>query len=67
MRKNKDEIISGITVSFAIIPDAIAFALIANLSPIIGLRSGFILGFLTALFGGRPGMISGAAGALAVV
>lgn len=65
--KNKDEVISGITVSFALIPDAIAFSLIASLSPIVGLRASFILGIITAIFGGRTGMISGAAGALAVV
>lgn len=67
LTKNKDEILSGITVALAQIPEAIAFALTATVNPLVGLNAAFILGFITAVFGGRPGMISGATGALAVV
>lgn len=63
----KNEILSGLTVALALVPEAIAFSLIANVSPLIGLYSAFIIGLITALFGGRPGMISGATGAIAVV
>lgn len=63
----KNEILSGLTVSLALVPEAIAFSLIANVSPLVGLYSAFIIGLVTALFGGRPGMISGATGAIAVV
>jgi len=63
----KNEILSGLTVALALVPEAIAFSLIANVSPLIGLYSAFIIGLVTALFGGRPGMISGATGAIAVV
>jgi SulP family sulfate permease len=60
-------ILSGLTVSLAMIPEAIAFAIVAHLSPIIGLETAFMIALVTGLFGGRPGMISGATGALAVV
>lgn len=63
----KTEILSGITVALALIPEAIAFALIAGLSPLTGLYAAFIVGLITSFFGGRPGMISGATGAIAVV
>ena len=63
----KNEILSGITVALALVPEAVAFSLIANVSPLIGLYSAFIIGLVTALLGGRPGMISGATGAIAVV
>ena len=63
----KNEILSGLTVALALVPEAIAFSLIANVSPLIGLYSAFIIGLTTALLGGRPGMISGATGAIAVV
>jgi sulfate permease, SulP family len=63
----RNEILSGITVSLAMIPEAIAFALIAGLSPLTGLYAAFMVGLVTSLFGGRPGMISGATGAIAVV
>ena len=63
----KNEILSGLTVALALVPEAIAFSLIANVSPLVGLYSAFIIGLVTALFGGRPGMISGATGAIAVV
>jgi SulP family sulfate permease len=63
----KNEILSGLTVALALVPEAIAFSLIANVSPLVGLYSAFIIGLVTALAGGRPGMISGATGAIAVV
>lgn len=61
------EILAGLTVAIALIPEAVAFALIAGLSPLTGLYAAFVMGLVTALFGGRPGMISGATGAIAVV
>jgi SulP family sulfate permease len=63
----KDDILSGITVALALVPEAVAFAFVANIDPIIGLYGAFMMGIITAIFGGRPGMISGATGALAVV
>ncbi|WP_432798661.1 SulP family inorganic anion transporter [Poriferisphaera sp. WC338] len=63
----KDEVLSGLTVALALVPEAVAFAFVAGVSPIIGLYSAFIIGLLTAILGGRPGMISGATGAMAVV
>jgi SulP family sulfate permease len=63
----KTNVLSGITVSLALVPEAIAFALVAQVSPLTGLYAAFIVCLITAAFGGRPGMISGAAGALAVV
>lgn len=63
----KTEVLSGLTVAIALIPEAVAFALIAGLSPLTGLYAAFVMGLITALFGGRPGMISGATGAVAVV
>ncbi|BCD60271.1 MULTISPECIES: SulP family inorganic anion transporter [unclassified Nitratiruptor] len=63
----KNDILSGTVVAVALIPEAIAFSLIAGLSPQIGLYTAFILGLITALIGGKPGMISGATGAVAVV
>ena len=61
------EILSGLTVSLALVPEAVAFAFVAGVAPLVGLYAVFIVGLVTALFGGRPGMISGATGALAVV
>jgi len=61
------EILSGLTVALALVPEAIAFAFVAGVTPLSGLYAAFIVGIITALFGGRPGMISGATGALAVV
>ena len=61
------EILSGLTVSLALVPEAIAFAFVAGVTPLSGLYAAFIVGLITALLGGRPGMISGATGALAVV
>lgn len=63
----KTELLSGLTVALALVPEAVAFAFVAGVHPIIGLHSAFIICLITALFGGRPGMISGATGALAVV
>ncbi|WP_081871382.1 SulP family inorganic anion transporter [Parvularcula oceani] len=63
----KTETLSGLTVALALVPEAVAFALVANVNPLVGLYAAFIVGLITALFGGRPGMISGATGALAVV
>jgi len=63
----KTEILSGLTVALALIPEAVAFALIAGLSPLTGLYAAFVVGLITSIFGGRPGMISGATGAVAVV
>lgn len=63
----KNEILSGLTVALALVPEAVAFALIAGLSPLTGLYAAFVMGFVTAILGGRPGMISGATGAVAVV
>lgn len=63
----KTEILSGLTVALALIPEAVAFALIAGLSPLTGLYAAFVMGLVTSILGGRPGMISGATGAVAVV
>ena len=60
-------ILSGLTVALAMVPEAIAFALIAQVSPLTGLYAAFMVSLITSIFGGRPGMISGATGALAVV
>ena len=61
------DILSGLTVSLALVPEAIAFAFVAGVAPLVGLYAAFIVGIITAVMGGRPGMISGATGALAVV
>lgn len=63
----KDDILSGITVALALVPEAVAFAFVAGIDPLIGLYGAFMMGLITAAFGGRPGMISGATGAMAVV
>ncbi len=63
----KTEVLSGLTVALALVPEAVAFALIAGLSPLTGLYAAFMMGLVTSVFGGRPGMISGATGAVAVV
>lgn len=63
----KNEVLSGLTVALALVPEAIAFALLAGLSPLTGLYAAFSIGLITSIFGGRPGMISGATGAIAVV
>lgn len=63
----KNDILSGLTVSLALVPEAVAFAFVAGVSPVIGLYSSFFIGLVTAIVGGRPGMISGATGAMAVI
>ncbi|WP_242130509.1 SulP family inorganic anion transporter [Aestuariivivens marinum] len=63
----KDDILSGITVALALVPEAVAFAFVAGVDPLVGLYAAFMIGLVTSVFGGRPGMISGATGALAVV
>ena len=63
----KTEVLSGLTVALALVPEAVAFAFVAGVHPLVGLYAAFIVGLITAMFGGRPGMISGATGALAVV
>jgi SulP family sulfate permease len=63
----KTELLSGLTVALALIPEAVAFSLIAGLQPLIGLYAAFVMGLVTSILGGRPGMISGATGAVAVV
>jgi len=63
----KNDILSGLVVAVALVPEAIAFSFIADVSPIVGLYTAFILGLITALIGGKPGMISGATGSVAVV
>ena len=63
----KNDVLSGLTVALALVPEAIAFAFVCHVSPLIGLYAAFIMGLVTSLMGGRPGMISGATGAIAVV
>lgn len=63
----KADILSGLTVALALVPEAVAFAFVANVDPIVGLYAAFMVGLITSIFGGRPGMISGATGAMAVV
>jgi sulfate permease, SulP family len=63
----RTDLLSGMTVALALVPEAVAFAFVAGVDPIVGLHAAFMIGIITALFGGRPGMISGATGAIAVV
>ena len=63
----KNDILSGLTVALALVPEAVAFAFVAGVEPLVGLYAAFMVGLITAVIGGRPGMISGATGALAVV
>ncbi len=63
----KNDILSGLTVALALVPEAVAFAFVAGVDPLVGLYGAFMMGIVTAFFGGRPGMISGATGAMAVV
>ncbi|MCT4609601.1 MAG: SulP family inorganic anion transporter [Pelagimonas sp.] len=63
----KTEVLAGLTVALALVPEAVAFAFVAGVHPLVGLYAAFLVGLVTALIGGRPGMISGATGALAVV
>lgn len=63
----KDDVLSGLTVALALVPEAVAFAFVAGVDPLVGLYAAFMVGLITSFIGGRPGMISGATGALAVV
>ncbi|USE36418.1 SulP family inorganic anion transporter [Endozoicomonas sp. SCSIO W0465] len=63
----KNDLLSGLTVALALVPEAVAFAFVAGVEPLVGLYAAFLVGLITAAIGGRPGMISGATGALAVV
>jgi SulP family sulfate permease len=63
----KNDVLSGLTVALALVPEAVAFAFVAGVSPVVGLYGAFMMGLVTAIFGGRQGMISGATGAMAVV
>jgi len=63
----KSDILSGFTVALALVPEAVAFSFVAGVDPLVGLYGAFMMGIVTALFGGRPGMISGATGAMAIV
>jgi len=63
----KNDVLSGLTVALALVPEAVAFALLAGVSPLVGLYAAFTIGLVTSIIGGRPGMISGATGAIAVV
>ena len=65
--RTKTEVLAGLTVALALVPEAVAFAIVAGVEPLVGLYAAFIVGIITACIGGRPGMISGATGALAVV
>ena len=63
----QNDILSGITVALALVPEAVAFAFVAGVDALVGLYAAFMVCLITSIFGGRPGMISGATGALAVV
>src|SRR5210317_542974 len=63
----RNDVLSGVTVALALVPEAVAFAFVAGVDPLVGLYAAFMVGLITSVFGGRPGMISGATGALAVV
>jgi SulP family sulfate permease len=63
----KNDTLSGLTVALALVPEAVAFAFVAHVDPLVGLYAAFMMGLITAVLGGRPGMISGATGAIAVV
>ena len=65
--RTRADVLAGLTTSFALVPECIAFALVAHLNPLMGLYGAFVICTVTALFGGRPGMVSGAAGSMAVV
>jgi SulP family sulfate permease len=65
--RSRIELLAGLTVALALVPEAIAFAFVAGVEPLVGLHAAILVGLITAVFGGRPGMISGATGALAVV
>ncbi len=66
-KNSRIEILSGLTVALALVPEAVAFAFVAGVQPLVALYAAFLVGLITSVFGGRPGIISGATGALAVV
>lgn len=66
-RNIKNDLLSGLTVALALVPEAVAFSFVAKVDPVVGLYAAFMMGLITAIFGGRPGMISGATGAVAVI
>lgn len=66
-RNLKNDILSGLAVALVLVPEAIAFSFVAKVDPVVGLYAAFMMGLITAIFGGRPGMISGATGAVAVI
>ena len=66
-RNVKNDLLSGLTVALALVPEAVAFSFVARVDPGVGLYAAFMMGLITAIFGGRPGMISGATGAVAVI
>mgnify|MGYP001547027275 CR=1 FL=1 len=63
----KTEVLAGLTVAMTMIPESLSFAILAGFPPLVGLYGAFIMGFITAFFGGRPGLISGGAGATVIV
>src|SRR5690554_4764119 len=63
----KTEVLAGLTVAMTMIPESLSFAILAGLSPLVGLYAAFLMGLIAAIFGGRPGMVSGGAGATVVV
>ena len=63
----KTEILAGLTVAMTMIPESLSFAILAGFEPLVGLYGAFIMGFITSIFGGRPGLISGGAGATVIV
>lgn len=63
----KNELLAGLTVAMTMIPESLSFAILAGLSPLMGLYAAFLMGIVTAVLGGRPGMVSGGAGATVVV
>src|SRR5690554_7865931 len=63
----KNEVLAGLTVAMTMIPESLSFAILAGLSPLTGLYAAFLMGLVTAILGGRPGMVSGGAGATIVV
>ena len=64
---NRPQLLSGITVALAQVPEAVSFSFVAGVDPIVGLQSAWIMGLITSLFGGRPGMVAGSTGAIAIV
>ena len=66
MKQIKNDVLSGITVALALVPEAVAFSFVAGVDPLVGLYAAFMVGLITSILG-RPGMISGATGAMAVV